>query len=66
MRAARGLDAARFAGEFGGAPRAFFGAAIDELLASGLLEEGPEGPPGDLRLTSRGRRFSDSVFERFV
>ncbi len=65
LRASRGLDAARFASEFGALPRAFFGDAIEELLAQGLLEEDCEGP-GDLRLTPRGRRLSDSVFERFV
>jgi oxygen-independent coproporphyrinogen-3 oxidase len=63
LREARGLDAARFADEFGRPPRGFFAGAIDELVAGGLLEERGEG---DLRLTSRGRLLSNSVFERFV
>jgi oxygen-independent coproporphyrinogen-3 oxidase len=66
LRASNGLDAAEFAVEFGAAPRAFFGAAIDELLTAGLLEELGGESPGDLRLTARGKRLSDSVFERFV
>ena len=35
----------------------------DLARRSGLLEE---APPGDLRLTPRGRLLSDSVFEAFV
>ncbi len=64
LRTARGLDARRFAEEFGGPPRRFHGEAIDELVAVGLLVETVGG--GDLCLTPRGRLFSDSVFERFV
>jgi oxygen-independent coproporphyrinogen-3 oxidase len=63
LRRARGLDAARFAEEFGRPPRGFFAEAIEELVAGGLLEE---RGGGDLRLTSRGRLLSNSVFERFV
>jgi oxygen-independent coproporphyrinogen-3 oxidase len=63
LRAARGLDAAAFAAEFGAPPRAFWSRAIDELAAEGLLAEA-EG--GDLRLTRRGRLFSDGVFRHFV
>ncbi len=66
LRALRGLDAARFAREFGGPPRQFYAPAIEELVCQGLLEEGGGGAPGDLRLTARGRRFSDGVFEHFV
>ena len=64
LRTARGLDARRFAEEFGWPPRRFHGEAIDELVAGGLLAETAGG--GDLCLTPRGRLLSDSVFERFV
>ena len=63
LRCARGLDAERFAREFGEPPRGFWSGPIEELVAAGLLEE-QRG--GDLRLSPRGRRLSDSVFERFV
>ncbi len=63
LRAARGVDSARFEGEFGGPPRAFYGATLDALRDEGLIRE---GPGGDLQLTARGRLFSDSVFARFV
>jgi coproporphyrinogen III oxidase-like Fe-S oxidoreductase len=63
LRTVRGLDAGRFAAEFGGPPRAFFAKEIDELVAAGLLEEAGRG---GVRLTGRGRLVSDSVFERFV
>jgi oxygen-independent coproporphyrinogen-3 oxidase len=63
LRAARGLDAAAFAAEFGAPPRAFWSRAIDELEAQGLLAE---AAGGDLRLTRRGRLFSDGVFRHFV
>jgi oxygen-independent coproporphyrinogen-3 oxidase len=63
LRTRRGLEAARFAREFGAAPRALWGGAIDELCAAGLLEE---SAAGDLALTRAGRLLADSVFERFV
>lgn len=63
LRTAAGLDVAAFAAEFGAQPRAFWGPAIDELVAGGWLRE---GPGGDLALTPRGRLLSDSVFERFL
>jgi oxygen-independent coproporphyrinogen-3 oxidase len=63
LRTASGLDAARFAGEFGAPPRAFFGDAIAQLRSEGLLEE---SDTGWLRLTPRGRMLSDSVFAHFV
>jgi len=63
LRSAAGLDAGRFAREFGGPPRGFWEEAIAGLIARGLLEE-QRG--GDLRLTRRGRLLSDSVFEYFV
>ena len=63
LRTASGLDAARFAAEFGAPPREFFGAEIAALRAQGLLEE---GDTGRLWLTPRGRMLSDSVFAHFV
>ncbi len=63
LRTARGLDARRFAAEFGAPPRRFFAREIEELAAAGLLQEAGEG---DLCLTRRGRMLSDSVFERFI
>ncbi len=63
LRTSAGLDARRFEAEFGGAPRRFYAAEIDDCAAAGLLEEAASG---DLRLTPRGRLLSDSVFERFV
>jgi oxygen-independent coproporphyrinogen-3 oxidase len=63
LRTARGLDAAAFAREFGAPPRGFFAQAIAWGVAEGLLEEDGQG---DLRLTARGRRLSDSVFESFL
>jgi oxygen-independent coproporphyrinogen-3 oxidase len=63
LRTSGGIDPESFAAEFGAPPRTFFAEAIDELLGTGLLEEGPSGR---LRLSSRGILLSDSVFERFV
>ena len=63
LRTSAGLDARRFCIEFGGEPRRFFAAEIDDCTAAGLVEEAESG---DLRLTPRGRMLSDSVFERFV
>jgi oxygen-independent coproporphyrinogen-3 oxidase len=63
LRTARGLAAAPFEREFGAPPRAFFGAAIDELVIAGLLREATDG---SLTLTPRGFLLADSVFERFV
>jgi oxygen-independent coproporphyrinogen-3 oxidase len=63
LRTRVGLDPDAFASEFGAAPRHFFAAAIEELGAQGLLDEGGDG---GLRLSARGRMLSDSVFERFV
>jgi oxygen-independent coproporphyrinogen-3 oxidase len=63
LRTLRGLDAARFAAEFGAPPRRFFGPRIEALARAQLLVETPEG---DLRLTPRGRLLSDSIFEEFV
>ncbi len=63
LRTASGLDAARFAAEFGAPPREFFGDAIAALCAQGLLAE---TDTGRLRLTPRGRMLSDSVFAHFV
>jgi oxygen-independent coproporphyrinogen-3 oxidase len=63
LRTARGLDAGRFAGEFGGPPRRFFGGQIEALRQAGLLLEAEDG---GLRLTPRGRLLSDGVFGEFV
>jgi oxygen-independent coproporphyrinogen-3 oxidase len=63
LRGVRGVAADPFAAEFGAPPRHFFADPIERFLAAGLLEE---APPGDLRLTARGRLLSDSVFEAFV
>jgi oxygen-independent coproporphyrinogen-3 oxidase len=63
LRTARGLAAGGFAAEFGAPPRAFFAAALDELISAGLLLESADGV---LRLTPRGVLLSDSVFARFV
>jgi oxygen-independent coproporphyrinogen-3 oxidase len=63
LRTSAGLDAHRFAAEFGAAPRAYFADAIDTLRAQGLLAE---ADTGGLSLTPRGRMLSDSVFAYFV
>ncbi len=63
LREVAGLEAARFAAEFGAPPRAFFAGPIAELVAAGLLRE---SAAGDLALTARGRLLSDSVFTHFV
>jgi oxygen-independent coproporphyrinogen III oxidase len=63
LRTSAGLDAQRFAAEFGAPPRAFFAEAIGALREQGLLEE---ADTGRLRLTPRGRMLSDSVFAHFV
>jgi coproporphyrinogen III oxidase-like Fe-S oxidoreductase len=63
LRTSVGLDAERFAAEFGAPPRAFFAEAIGELSAQGLLEE---ADTGRLSLTPRGRMLADTVFAHFV
>ncbi|HVH20242.1 MAG TPA: radical SAM family heme chaperone HemW [Myxococcota bacterium] len=63
LRTARGVDAARFAAEFGAPPRGFFASAIEALGSAGMLAEEESG---DLRLTPRGRLLADSIFESFV
>lgn len=63
LRTVSGLDAARFAVEFGAPPRRFFAGAIDACTKAGLLAE---LSGGDLRLTARGRLLSDSVFAQLV
>ena len=63
LRRMAGLEAARFAAEFGGPPRHFFADVIDELTKIGLMTE---NRLGDLTLTAKGQLLSDSVFERFV
>jgi coproporphyrinogen III oxidase-like Fe-S oxidoreductase len=63
LRTASGLDAARFAEEFGAGPRRFFHDEIAALCAQGLIGE---SDTGGLWLTPRGRMLSDSVFAHFV
>ncbi len=63
LRQCIGLDASRFAAEFGGPPRAFYAEAIGRLVAQELLRE---SAGGDLALSPRGRLLSDSVFAEFV
>jgi oxygen-independent coproporphyrinogen-3 oxidase len=63
LRTRRGLAAAQFASEFGAVPRHFFGAAIDTLIADGLLHESPNG---DLTLAPRAWLFADTVATHFV
>jgi oxygen-independent coproporphyrinogen-3 oxidase len=65
LRQREGLSASGFEAEFGAAPRAFFSAAIDALVAKGWLAEG-ESAAGDLRLTRAGRLLADSVAAEFV
>ena len=54
-----GVDAARFAREFGAPPRGVLRAEIEALAARGPAR-GADG--GDLRLTPRGRLLADRVF----
>jgi oxygen-independent coproporphyrinogen-3 oxidase len=63
LRTVAGLDATRFAQEFGAPPRRFFAAAIEACTRAGLLSE---RSGGDLCLTARGRLLSDSVFAQLV
>jgi oxygen-independent coproporphyrinogen III oxidase len=63
LRTRAGLDAARFAAEFGAEPRHFFAPAIDALCALGLLDE---SSAGDLRPTARSWLFADTVATHFV
>ena len=63
LRTARGLDAVRFAREFGAPPRRFFARSIEALRVANLLTEEPSG---DLQLTPRGRLMADTVAEHFV
>ncbi len=63
LRCRVGLSAERFREWFEEPPRAFFGEAIERLLADGLVVESDEG---DLRLTERGRMLSDLVGQCFV
>ena len=65
LRTSVGLDAERFAREFGAPPRAFFADAIDALRAQGLLEEADTGrlgsrPAGGCSPTRCSRTSSDS------
>ena len=63
LRQPEGLDAARFAAEFGAPPRTFFAGPIRELCRRGWLVESDRG---DLRLSAAGRLLADSVAAEFV
>ena len=63
LRTRRGLDATRFAAEFGAPPRAFFAAAIDPLCQDGLLRERVNG---DLEPTEAAWLFADTLGAYFV
>jgi oxygen-independent coproporphyrinogen-3 oxidase len=63
LRTRAGLRAEPFAAEFGAKPRRFFAAAIDELVAAGLLAE---RAGGDLAPLPRGFAFADAVAARFL
>jgi coproporphyrinogen III oxidase-like Fe-S oxidoreductase len=63
LRTSKGLDAARFAAEFGSPPRHWFGPAIDALVSDDLLEERPNG---DLVPGPRGLSFADAVAVRLL
>jgi oxygen-independent coproporphyrinogen-3 oxidase len=63
LRQREGLDAARFASEFGGPPREFFAEEIDRMQHFGWLLE---TSAGDLRLSAEGRLLADSVAAEFV
>lgn len=57
-----GVSGTRYAARFGRSLEEDFGAAIDDLLATGLLEKHEWG----IRLTPRGRLLGNQVFQRFV
>jgi oxygen-independent coproporphyrinogen-3 oxidase len=62
LRLTRGVSLRDLAQEFGGDAVEGAGAAIAEIVESGLMER-----RGDfVRLTSRGRLLSNEVFERFI
>ncbi len=62
LRTRAGLDAARFADEFGCPPRHWFATAIDALVGDGLVEERENG---DLVPGPRGFAFADTVAAHF-
>ncbi len=63
LRQLEGVSAGAFGEEFGGAPRDFYAAEIDRLVAAGWLLE---APTGDLRLSRSGRLLADDVAAAFV
>ena len=65
LRQVEGLSEASFTAEFGQSPRAYFGAEIDAMKDRGWLWEAGASS-GDLRLTSAGRLFADTVAAEFV
>ncbi len=60
-----GVAETRFMERFGQSPREVFGAEINRLVGSGLLEWVDEQEPR-LRLTRRGRLLGNQVFMQFV
>jgi oxygen-independent coproporphyrinogen-3 oxidase len=62
LRLAAGLDEQRFARRFGLSPDETFGEALTESAGFGLIERGD----GVIRLTRRGRLFSNEVFVRLI
>lgn len=62
LRLVRGLDSEAFRQRFGLTPDVAFGNAIGESIALGFLERDGEV----LRLTRKGRLFSNEVFVRFL
>jgi oxygen-independent coproporphyrinogen-3 oxidase len=63
LRCRSGLSAAAFSAEFGAAPRALRGDAIESLVGRGWLVETADG---DLRLTGAGRQLADGVFTELI
>jgi oxygen-independent coproporphyrinogen-3 oxidase len=61
LRLNRGISLADLRARFGEDVESY-SAAIDEMVAAGLLEKNA----GNLRLTPRGRLLSNEVFERFI
>jgi oxygen-independent coproporphyrinogen-3 oxidase len=57
-----GVSEARYSEQFDRSLEDDFGAVIDELLDTGLLEKHEWG----IRLTPRGRLLGNQVFQRFV
>lgn len=57
LRMVRGVDAARFARDFGAAPEAVWPRAVERMVSGGLMERQGER----LRLTPRGMQVMNGV-----